>query len=357
MTDKLPENLLRLFTPRPSLRYIPPTDKPPEHRKTVTIEPVGNYLGALREYKANDNSIPTESRMQRADRRKRERKEAHEKRIKEGLKMFNPAGDPNVKGDPYKTLFVARLDYRVEPRELERAFGRFGPIQRIRIIKNASAKDSDSLKKRMQGYCFIEYERERDMKVAYRDSDTILVGDRNVKVDCERGRTVKDWRPRRLGGGLGGRHYTKAAAKPVGGFQFGGPPMGPGSNRGGGGFRGGFRGGFDGPRGGGGFRGGPRGGFGGRGGIGYQGSGFAGAPEGAPAGPRGPRDGGYGSRYDDMANGYGGGGYGDRTGSNAEPVRSSRDRYDDRPRHGGYDDYSRKRRHEDNYDDSKRRRY
>ncbi len=31
-----------------------------------------------------------------------------------------------------------------------------------------------------------------------------------IKVDVERGRTVKGWKPRRLGGGLGGRGYTKA---------------------------------------------------------------------------------------------------------------------------------------------------
>ena len=106
---------------------------------------------------------------------------------------------------------------------------------------------------------------------AYKETDGIRIKDRRVLVDVERGRTVKGWRPRRLGGGLGGRGYTKAMpARPAGvggGFAA---PAGPG------GFGGGFRGGFGGGPRGGGFRGGLRGcvlgGYGGvRVGIGYQG--------------------------------------------------------------------------------------
>ena len=43
----------------------------------------------------------------------------------------NPQEDPNVRGDPFKTLFVSRLSYEVEPKDLEREFGRFGPIERV----------------------------------------------------------------------------------------------------------------------------------------------------------------------------------------------------------------------------------
>lgn len=235
--------------------------------------------------------------------------------------------------------------------------------------------------------------------------DGIRIKDRRIKVDVERGRTVKGWKPRRLGGGLGGRGYTKAIPpRPAGPGGFGGAPGGPG------GFRGGFRGGFDGGRSRGGFRGGfqDRGGYsGGRGGIGYQGGGgfssrgggdrggssYGAPPPNAPAGPGGygrggyggpapdrngpapigvstPAGGGYDSRsgrsYDDRAGGgyrgSGGRGYGDRSGdyrggsgSNMEPVRprdngSYRDR--DGPRDGVYgrprdDDVPRKRHYDD----------
>ena len=43
-----------------------------------------------------------------------------------------PHEDPNVIGDPLKTLFVSRLSYNTEVKDLEREFGRYGPIERVR---------------------------------------------------------------------------------------------------------------------------------------------------------------------------------------------------------------------------------
>ena len=50
-----------------------------------------------------------------------------------------------------------------------------------------------------RGYAFIEFEREKDMKAAYKDADGIKILGRRIVVDVERGRTVKGWRPKRLG--------------------------------------------------------------------------------------------------------------------------------------------------------------
>lgn len=295
-----------------------------------------------------------------------------------------PSEDPKVQGDAFKTLFVARLSYGVTSDDLEREFGRYGPIERIRIVEDITQPPDAPLKKRKRGYAFIVFEREKDMKAAYKDTDGIKIKDRRVLVDVERGRTVSGWRPRRFGGGLGGRNYTKSsAARGSGGSGgFGGAPAGPGGFGGRGGFnsgfggRGGGRGGFGGDRGfrggggGGGFGGGRGGGGygGGRGGVGYQSNSY-GPPDGAPAGPRGPRSGGgFGG---DRGSGYGGdrgsGRYEDRrggdrgsSGANNEPL-GSRDRYRDRD--GGYgggrDDGSRKRAYDgDSYDDPRtRRRY
>lgn len=54
-----------------------------------------------------------------------------------------------------------------------------------------------------RGYGFIEFETEADMKVAYKRADGRKIDGRRVTVDVERGRTVRGWLPRRLGGGLG----------------------------------------------------------------------------------------------------------------------------------------------------------
>ena len=46
------------------------------------------------------------------------------------------------------------------------------------------------------------------MKAAYKDADGLKINGKRVMVDCERGRTVNGWKPKRLGGG-------KAAKQPV----------------------------------------------------------------------------------------------------------------------------------------------
>lgn len=42
-----------------------------------------------------------------------------------------PNEDPNIRGDAFKTLIVARLSYEANEQDLEREFGRFGPIERV----------------------------------------------------------------------------------------------------------------------------------------------------------------------------------------------------------------------------------
>ena len=47
------------------------------------------------------------------------------------LLHVDASNDPNVRGDAFKTLFVARLSYDTKEKDLEREFGRFGPIERV----------------------------------------------------------------------------------------------------------------------------------------------------------------------------------------------------------------------------------
>ncbi|OJJ61815.1 hypothetical protein ASPSYDRAFT_54780 [Aspergillus sydowii CBS 593.65] len=375
MTDKLPPPLLALFQPRPPLRWVTPIDRAPEDVKKSKISGIAQFLPEATKVAEQTEYNPTETWLQRKWRQKLEKKERLNKHLTEGLESFDPNNDAQARGDPFKTLFVSRLSYEVTEQDLEREFGRFGPIERIRIVKDTVTPKGS--KKPHRGYAFIVYEREKDMKgiintsAAYKETDGIRIRDRRVLVDVERGRTVKGWKPRRFGGGLGGRGYTKALpSRPIGPGGFG-PPSGPGGYggfRGGYGGRGGFKGGFRNDR-----------GFGPRGGVGYQGGrgGFGGqAPPNAPSGPGGGRSGGFGGRDRE---GRGG------TGSNREPIRprdsyGDRDRRDrdrddrrdrdrdsyryrdrdrERDRYGGREDQGRKRYHEDDsYDDPRaKRRY
>jgi U1 small nuclear ribonucleoprotein 70kDa len=163
MTDKLPPNLLALFQPRPPLRYIPPQDSAPEERgqKKSQLSGLAAFLPQFDDYKENDDYEPTESWLQKRDQKRHEKKLQQDAVESSDFQGYKPDEDPKIKGDAVKTLFVGRLSYDAKEADLEREFGRFGPIERIRIIKDESTSKP---KKPHKGYAFIVYEREKDMR-------------------------------------------------------------------------------------------------------------------------------------------------------------------------------------------------
>ncbi|KAI3794220.1 hypothetical protein L1987_36849 [Smallanthus sonchifolius] len=191
----LTNNLLKLFEPRPPLEYKPP----PEKRKCPPYTGMAQFVSNFAELTDPEYAVPVEKGETPGQRRAR----IHQLRLEEGakkaaeeLEKYDPNSDPNISGDPYKTLFVARLNYETTESRIKREFEAYGPIKRVRLIA-----DKESNKPR--GYAFIEYMHTRDMKAAYKQADGRKLDNRRVLVDVERGRTVPNWRPRRLGGGLG----------------------------------------------------------------------------------------------------------------------------------------------------------
>ena len=263
MTSQLPPPLLRFFTPRPPLEYARPLphdidpNAPPRRRTQADIErgrvrPLTGIAEFLERARDDIEAPPKEPlthavvtlvemhreqrEQQRADTRSRMERECA------CLLTDNPKMDTHAAGDPFKTLFLSRLvrhsltkPYATTEHDLQKEFGRYGPIERIHLVRDLAGKS--------RGYAFILYERERDMRTAYSRAEGVRIDGRRIMVDVERGRTVRDWRPARLGGGLGG-----LSRKPK-------RPVEPRSFRGG---RGGGRGGFRGGRGGGAGRGRPR---------------------------------------------------------------------------------------------------
>ena len=163
MTDKLPPQLLALFQARPPLRYIPPQDDSPESRglKRSQLSGLGAFIPQLEDYKDEDKYEPTESWLQKKLRTDYEKKMKFQEMQKEDYEGFDPESDAKIKGDALKTLFVGRLSYDVKEGDLEREFGRFGPIERIRIVRDETEKDP---RKQNRGYAFVVFDRERDMK-------------------------------------------------------------------------------------------------------------------------------------------------------------------------------------------------
>lgn len=163
----------------------------------------------------------------------------------------------------YNTLFVGRLAYEVTERKLLREMEAYGSVKDIKLV-------TDPKKGKSRGYAFVEFEREDDMKRAFRAADGMRLEGRSIVVDVERGHTVPNWLPRRLGGGLGGtrlgskdicvtipgRYDPSKSAPPQppqqmphgGGYGNGPPPPQYGGQHGGSSYGGGGRsGGYGGP--------------------------------------------------------------------------------------------------------------
>ena len=195
----LTPSLLRLFVSRAPVEYHPP---PAKAKKTQPYTGIADYVKLFTDPAEEEDSPPPEPEVKetRAAKKARiaaEKAKENDAKIEEELKGWNPKEDPKLAdSDPYKTLFVGRLSYDVDEAKLRREFERFGAVKSVNVVEDREGKP--------RGYAFVEFERESDMKHAYRSADGLKLEDRRILVDAERGRTVPDWKPRRFGGGLGG---------------------------------------------------------------------------------------------------------------------------------------------------------
>ncbi|ORZ20452.1 hypothetical protein BCR42DRAFT_488962 [Absidia repens] len=203
MTDKLPPNLLKLFAPRPPLNYLPPLDKNPEKRVGAIVTGIASFVPLLKDYDAS--YIPWKTAEEKRKEKVELRQKKAEENIAEGVSKYDPNADDKIQGDPFHTLFLSNLSYKLTEEDLTQEFEIYGPIKHLRLVRTEDDKP--------RGYAFIEFEREKDMKAAYKDADGMKLFGRRIQVDVERGRTVKNWRPRRLGGGLGKTRAEKKADK------------------------------------------------------------------------------------------------------------------------------------------------
>ncbi|PJF16888.1 hypothetical protein PSACC_03304 [Paramicrosporidium saccamoebae] len=187
--------LNKLFVPRPTPDYLPPIDRDKNERTYVQVNPTSHYLTLL-----TGDTVKTDELVEERPSRKTltaEKRRAHREAVDSALLTWDPSKNEAATEDAFKTIFVGRLPYDVAESKLRREFERYGPIKTIRLV-------TDTITGKNSGYAFIEYEREKDMKAAYIEADGMRFdGGRRVVVDVERGRTVRGWRPRRLGGGLG----------------------------------------------------------------------------------------------------------------------------------------------------------
>lgn len=162
MTQFLPPNLLALFAPRDPIPYLPPPDKLPHEKKNVH-----NYMGIAQDVIGNfedpeETPAPTkvETREERLARKKRDKEEQVAYKLEQEIALWDPTANDASTQDPFKTLFVARINYDTSESKLRREFDTYGPIKSIRLIH-------DQKTGKPRGYCFIEFEHEKDMHCKY----------------------------------------------------------------------------------------------------------------------------------------------------------------------------------------------
>lgn len=173
----------------------------PEHPASTSKQlPSRVFFNREYEYQARiDQPTKAETMVEKIYSTRQRRREA----IQAGITSWDPNKDPNIEGDPYKTLFISNLSKDVTERKLRREFEEFGPIKRLRVVHNKKDDGDNDGNNKPRGYAFIEFEHKSDMKEAYKEADGRKIEGKRVMVDVERGRTVPGWNPSRLGGGKG----------------------------------------------------------------------------------------------------------------------------------------------------------
>jgi len=197
MTQYLPPNLLALFAPRDPIPYLPPVGKLTWEKKTDGYTGIAQYLNRFEDPKDTPPPTRGETREERIEKKRREKAEQMQYKLEQEIAIWDPTNNESGTTDPYKTLFISRINYDTSESKLRREFEIYGPVKKIVMTHNVKTG-------KPRGYAFIEYEHERDMHSTYKHADGKKIDNRRVLVDVERARTVKGWLPRRLGGGLGG---------------------------------------------------------------------------------------------------------------------------------------------------------
>jgi U1 small nuclear ribonucleoprotein len=220
----------------------PPPEAPGPELPHSALTGVAGLLGEFEDAPPPPPRAPIPAPFERREAARAARVAAAAAALERATAAWDPKSDSAVSGNALATLFVGRLPKGVTERRLAAEFKEYGEIRDLRVVKDKAGKS--------RGYAFIEFEEEGDVRVreegrglttararqrspyaplharahphhhhhhhppppppirrpqtAYRRAEGKRIDDARIVVDVERGRTVRGFKPRRLGGGLGG---------------------------------------------------------------------------------------------------------------------------------------------------------
>lgn len=125
------------------------------------------------------------------------------------IRALNSTYKPNdrVVGNPRHTIFVGCLHMKTTEETLKHKFRKYGKVVRCRVVRDIVTGQSKQ-------YGFVEFDSRDSVHDAVKYMKS-RIDDSEIIVDYEHERLMKGWKPRRLGGGFGGR-------KESGQLRFGG---------------------------------------------------------------------------------------------------------------------------------------
>lgn len=74
-----------------------------------------------------------ETREERRERRKKEKAEETAYQLEQAIALWDPNNNPSATADPFKTLFIARINYETSEGKLRREFEQYGAIKQVRL--------------------------------------------------------------------------------------------------------------------------------------------------------------------------------------------------------------------------------
>lgn len=253
-THLLPPNLLKLFAPRPPLPYLKPLGRDPDVplrtlANRLTPLSVSETLARVREEKAENEAkhaeegtageaseqglvliLGEEARKVRKEEKAKQRALALEHGIESctstaavpltGLTLPDDRRPRRGSRDCWRSVqdplcrsTAPRLhrgrsatgirDLRLSGTSQAR-HGQGGQVERLRLHRLRTRKGYERFVASylsLRTHTLTRY----DTTAAYKNAEGLKLLNKRLLIDVERGRTVKDWKPRRLGGGLGGR--------------------------------------------------------------------------------------------------------------------------------------------------------
>ncbi|KAF7458536.1 RNA recognition motif-containing protein [Cryptosporidium felis] len=188
-------DLLKFFQARPPLPHIPHPKRKPHKQYTGVADLLSNNPDLFDKISPLP-PMPFIDIKNNHETRKYEKIRAYREELEHKIVNFDPMSDSDKKtGDPYNTLFIARLNYDTSEKTLRRELEVYGNILNLKIVRDSCGES--------RGYAFVEFESEESLRLAYYSLNRKEIDGWKVLVDVERGRTVENWLPKRLGGGLG----------------------------------------------------------------------------------------------------------------------------------------------------------